>query len=103
MRFYRYALKFTRIIVEVLIPDSRIALIPLVIPFDSGAIDVIRNNVRSLAMKTVLCRDIDSLWPQGVRNSLEISYRLKSEIFNSLYDIPYIYGYKSVNSAYGYS
>ena len=39
---------------------------------------------------------------QGVRNSLEISYReifeslliLKSEIFNSLYHIPHIFGYK---------
>ena len=35
IRFYGRAQKFTRIIVKDLIPDSRITLIPLVIPLDS--------------------------------------------------------------------
>ena len=35
MRFYSRALKFTRILVKDLIPDSRITLILLVIPLDS--------------------------------------------------------------------
>ena len=35
MRFYRHAQKFTSIIVKILIPDTRITLIPLVIPLDS--------------------------------------------------------------------